>query len=151
MKKLRVTRVLIVAAMLAFGCSTLEANAETLTLAPGGGSTGGLMIIGPLEESYLGGSEISLMGTITNACKAPLPPNSEFVFYFDDKPFASFQITSALKIKGTQNFATKGMIPKLSPPAKNITSLDFAIFLPGAESDGKTSPCEPTFVPTSPS
>jgi|GEM_PF-2783041 len=146
----RVSKVFVVAAALGFGCSTLAASAQTRTVRPVSDASAGWMVIAPLSEAYGSGNVISLSGQITNLCMKPLPTNSTFVFSFDNAPIASFTITSALGKGGSQNFAVKAKIPKLPPPPKYVTSLDFAIVLPGAESDGKTSPCEPTFVPDSP-
>ena len=80
-----------------------------------------------------------------------LKAGTTFDFYFDygpnnPSPIASFTLTSALKIRGMQSFSVMATLPHLPPPPKYITSLDFAVVQPGAQPDGKDSPCMPTFI-----
>jgi hypothetical protein len=114
----------------------------------------GSMVLDPLNETLISGTEVMLTGTITNMCSAPLKNGSSFVFAFDDVAFASFAIT-ALTYGSTQPFKVSGTIAAPKAPKKNTTSLDFSIALPDALQFGgiptqKTSPCFVTLAPVTP-
>jgi hypothetical protein len=87
---------------------------------------------------------VRLSGSFVNKCTIGLPSGSQLRIFFDQKVLLNVPITAALG--QSQDFSSIVAVPQMGPPRNGVTAYRFAVVLPPAGDDMKTSPCLVTQV-----
>lgn len=115
-----------------------------LTAVAAGGAvaqpTGGYMLMEHFQTAAAGLRRVNLRGIIVNKCSSSLPNGSYLQIGYDNAPIILKLPIAALLPGQKQQFnQTVGVPP--TQKTNNTTLLSFALYLPGAVPDQKTSPC----------
>jgi hypothetical protein len=108
--------------------------------------TGGYMLMQHFQTNAAGLRTVNLRGTITNRCSSPLPKGSFLQIGYDTAPIILQVPITATQPGQSQRFNNTVPVPQ-TQTTNNTTLLEFAITVPGAVPNQKTSPCTVEFFP----
>lgn len=106
--------------------------------------TGGYVLMQHFATNAVALRTVNLRGTITNRCTSPLPKGSFLQIGYDTAPIILQVPISALLPGQSQRFNDTVSVPQ-TQTTNNTTLLEFAITVPGAVPNQKTSPCTVEF------
>jgi hypothetical protein len=104
----------------------------------------GYVLMEDFKTFNAGIRKVTLRGTLLNKCTAPLPGGSFLQIGYDTATTILLVPLTALKPGQSQRFSSTVPVPP-TQKTNNTTLLEFAVTVPGALPDQKTSPCTVEF------